>query len=313
MLNRMKPAFGGKKKKKKHKMFTVMIVPHSTSKPIKLDISKAFILSLFLIFAGIVGWAGFIVHKQIDYWVMKSENKILARETEYFAQEMLHARQLADNLRGMERDLRKLLRLKKRKKIIRAGGPATADLERITKYLEDKKLSINPYEFKKHLSALENETEDLKISFGKIKRYIKDKKARWESTPCIRPVRGRITSGFGPRIHPIKKRREIHFAIDIGARRGTPIKATANGEVILAGWHYGYGKLIVIRHGHGYMTRYGHCSKLLVKAGQTVKRGQKIALVGATGCATASHLHYEVWKNGKVRNPKRYLTERILK
>lgn len=300
-------------KKKKHGMLTFMVIPHSTDKPLRLDISKNFIAAMFFIFAGIVAWSGLIIHKQIDYWAMKSENNILAKETEYFAQEMLQARQMADNLREMERELRKILQFKERKQIIRSGGPTISDLERITKYIEDKKLSVTPYEFKKHLSALENETEDLEVNFGKIKNYIKDKKALWLSTPCIYPVPGRITSDFGQRIHPIKKHKEIHLAVDIAASRGMPVKAPADGEVVLADWYYGYGKLIVLSHGHGYMTRYGHCLKLLVKAGQKVKRGQEIALVGSTGNATAPHLHYEVWKNGVAQNPKRYLTERILK
>ncbi|MBN1384106.1 MAG: peptidoglycan DD-metalloendopeptidase family protein [Elusimicrobia bacterium] len=309
----MLKGYGGKNKERKHKMLTFMIIPHSTSKPIRVDISKNFIAALFFIFTGIIGWSGFVIHKQVDYWAMKAENKILAKETDYFAQEMLQARQMADNLREMERELRKLLGLKEKNKIIKYGGPTIADLERVTKYLEGRELSITPYEFKKHLSALEDETKDLEFSFGRVRQYIKEKQSLWESTPCMWPVRGRITSGFGPRIHPIKKRKEIHLAIDIGARRGMPIKAPADGEVVLSGWHSGYGKLVVIRHGHGYMTRYGHCSKLLVKAGQNVKRGQEIALVGSTGCATASHLHYEVWKSGKAQNPKRYLTEAILK
>ncbi len=107
--------------------------------------------------------------------------------------------------------------------------------------------------------------------------------------------------------------KEIHLAIDIAAKRGDPIKATSDGEVILAAWQPGYGKLIVLEHGWGFMTRYGHCSKILVKQGQKVKRGQTIGLVGSTGYATAPHLHYEIWKNGCAQNPKRYLTEAILK
>ncbi len=144
-----------KMKKTKHKMLTVMIVPHSTSKPTTLNVSKEFLASLFFIFMGIIVWAGFIIHKQVDYWAMKTENRILAKESEYFAKEMLQVRQMADNLRKMDRETRKIIGLKSKKAVIQSGGPTVGELERITKYLTEKKLSITPQEFKQHLFALE--------------------------------------------------------------------------------------------------------------------------------------------------------------
>lgn len=302
-----------KMKKRKHKMLTVMIVPHSTSKPTTLNISKEFLVTMFFIFVGVFVWAGLIIHKQVDYWAMKAENRILAKETEYFAKEMLQTRQMADNLREMDRELKKMLGLKSKKAVIQSGGPTVGELERITKYLAEKKLSITPQEFKQHLSALTAETLTLKKSFDESSDFIKSEKSRWSATPCQWPVDGRITCGFGPRIHPIMKYKEIHLAIDIAAERGVPIKAPSDGEVILADWQPGYGKLIVLEHQWGFMTRYGHCSKILVKQGQKVKRGQTIGLIGSTGYATAPHLHYEIWKNGLAQNPKRYLSEAILK
>lgn len=302
-----------KMKKTKNKMLTMMIVPHSTSKPITLNVSKEFLLVMFFIFVGVFAWAGLIIHKQVDYWAMKTENRMLAKESEYFAKEMLQTRQMADNLREMDRELRKMIGLKSKKAIIQSGGPTVGELERITKYLTEKKLSITPQEFNQHLSALATETQELKKSFDESSDFLKNEKSRWLSTPCQWPVYGRITCGFGPRIHPIKKYKEIHLAIDIAADRGDPIKSPAAGEVILADWQPGYGKLIVLEHQWGFMTRYGHCSKILVKPGQKVKRGQTIGLIGSTGYATAPHLHYEIWKNGMAQNPKKYLTEAVLK
>ncbi|MFA5778910.1 MAG: M23 family metallopeptidase [Elusimicrobiota bacterium] len=302
-----------KMKKTKHKMLTVMIVPHSTSRPITLDVSKEFLIVMFFIFVGVFAWAGLIIHKQIDYWAMKTENRMLAKESEYFAKEMLQVRQMADNLREMDRETRKIIGLKSKKAVIQSGGPTVDELERITKYLTEKKLSIMLQEFKQHVSALTSETQDLKKSFDESSNFIKNEKSRWSATPCQWPVYGRITCGFGPRIHPIKKYKEIHLAIDIAAERGDPIKSPAAGEVILADWQPGYGKLIVLEHQWGFMTRYGHCSKILVKQGQKVKRGQTIGFIGSTGYATAPHLHYEIWKNNRALNPKRYLTEAILK
>lgn len=302
-----------KMKQAKNRMLTVMIVSHSTSTPTTLNVSKDFLIVMFFIFVGVFAWAGLIIHKQFDYWAMKTENRILTKETEYFAKEMLQTRQMADNLREMDRELRKMLGLKNKKSIIQSGGPTVAELERITKYLTEKKLSITPQEFKQHLSVLISETQDLKKSFDESSNFLKSEKSRWSSTPCQWPVPGRITCGFGPRIHPIKKYKEIHLAIDIAADRGDTIKAPADGEVILADWQPGYGKLIIIEHGWDFMTRYGHCSKILVKQGQKVKRGQTVGLVGSTGYATGPHLHYEIWKNNRALNPKKYLTDAILK
>ncbi|MFH1540299.1 MAG: M23 family metallopeptidase [Elusimicrobiota bacterium] len=300
-------------KKTRHKMLTVMIVPHSASKTITFDVSKEFLASLFFIFLGIVVWAGVIIHKQIDYWAMKTENKILIKETEYFAKEMLQTRQMADNLREIDREIRKMLGLKSKKAIILSGGPTVGELERITKYLSEKKPSITPQEFNQHLFALTAETQELKKSFDNSSEFIKSEKSRWLATPSRWPCYGRITCNFGPRIHPINGYKEMHLAIDIAADRGDPIKSPADGEVKLADWQPGYGKLIVVEHGCGFITRYGHCSKILVKHGQKVKRGQTIGLVGSTGCATAPHIHYEIWKNGRAQNPEKYLTEAILK
>jgi len=114
----------------------------------------------------------------------------------------------------------------------------------------------------------------------------------------IRPVPGRITSGFGMRYHPILHVRKLHTGVDFGAPYGTPIHAAAAGVVLLAGYTRGYGNCIIIDHGGGIATLYGHCSSLGVSEGQSVKQGAVIGRVGATGYATGPHLHFEVRKNG---------------
>lgn len=126
--------------------------------------------------------------------------------------------------------------------------------------------------------------------------------------PSIWPVMGSLSSGFGVRNNPFGGySREFHKGQDIAVPLGTPVMATADGVVISAGWHHGYGNAIYIDHGNGVNTRYGHLSRIDVAEGQTIKRGDLIGLSGSTGRSTGPHLHYEVRINGEATNPLPYL------
>lgn len=166
---------------------------------------------------------------------------------------------------------------------------------------------------------------DLKEKIDKLKRkmYIQSKsydellqtavrkEEMFAAIPAIQPISNqeliRLASGFGWRIHPIYKVKKLHTGIDFSAPIGTPVYATADGEVKNVKVRFsGYGKFIEIDHGFGYHTRYAHLHDFNVKQGQKVKRGELIAYVGNTGMSTAPHLHYEVLKNGKKINPIHY-------
>ncbi|HVF10204.1 MAG TPA: peptidoglycan DD-metalloendopeptidase family protein [Abditibacteriaceae bacterium] len=121
------------------------------------------------------------------------------------------------------------------------------------------------------------------------------------------PVSGRINSRYGMRFHPILRRRKMHTGDDLAARYGAPIKAAHNGRVLWSGWKKAYGNTIIIDNGRGVTTLYGHASKLSVKPGQPIKRGEYIGNVGSTGWSTGPHLHFEVRKNGKPIDPTPYL------
>ena len=145
--------------------------------------------------------------------------------------------------------------------------------------------------------------------------YSVDKKIYTEKGKSfVRPIRKmRITSKFTyKRWHPILKRYRPHLGVDIGAKRGTKIYATHAGKVIYAGWMGGYGKVIKIRHSKGFVSLYAHQSKLAVKKGAYVKRGQVIGYVGSTGRSTAPHLHFGLYKNAKAVNPMQYVGKKAL-
>lgn len=127
------------------------------------------------------------------------------------------------------------------------------------------------------------------------------------SIPSINPVDGWITSGFGVRMSPFTGEKGYHKGIDVAASVGTPVNSPADGVVVFAGKKEGFGNFVMIAHGYGVVTGYGHNAQNLVVTGQVVKRGEQLATVGQTGRATGPHLHYEIWVNGRVVDPKRFI------
>ena len=156
---------------------------------------------------------------------------------------------------------------------------------------------------------IEEQLEEMLRESNRLEAQIAAIQARTSgTTPIFRgkfiaPISGRLTSRFGTRVHPITGKRKTHTGIDLAAPSGTTIKAAGGGKVITASYLRGYGNTVVIDHGGGISTLYGHCSRLYVRVGDTVKQGQKVAAVGSTGLSTGPHLHFEVRVNGKPVNP----------
>jgi murein DD-endopeptidase MepM/ murein hydrolase activator NlpD len=147
-----------------------------------------------------------------------------------------------------------------------------------------------------------------KKSYDEIDKLVKNKEQLLSHTPAIQPVSNkdlnRIASGFGRRIDPVYKTPKFHAGLDFSAPQGTPIYATADGVILTAGnTGNGFGNHVVINHGYGYETLYGHMVKVKASAGQSVKRGEVIGWVGSTGKSTGPHCHYEVHKNGNKIDP----------
>jgi murein DD-endopeptidase MepM/ murein hydrolase activator NlpD len=125
--------------------------------------------------------------------------------------------------------------------------------------------------------------------------------------PSVWPVNGRLADGYGHRSDPLSGEGELHKGVDILAPMGTPVRAAADGIIVRAGWNGGYGRCIVIDHGHNYQTLYGHLSRMDVIEGQEIRQGELIGAVGSTGHSTGAHLHYEVHVGSTPVNPYRFL------
>ena len=145
------------------------------------------------------------------------------------------------------------------------------------------------------------------LDFTSLIKELEQKRNLLASTPSIRPVHGWITSKFGYRKSPFTGRKEFHAGLDIANKSGTKLIATANGRVSYAARKMYIGNLIIIDHGFGRVTKYGHLKKMFVKRGQEVKRGDVIGLIGNTGRSTGPHVHYEVRINGTPVNPLKYI------
>jgi murein DD-endopeptidase MepM/ murein hydrolase activator NlpD len=154
------------------------------------------------------------------------------------------------------------------------------------------------------LVAVEYKTDYLERELKSYEEVLK----RRATVPSIWPVAGELTDGFGGRRNPFGGLgSEFHTGQDISALSGTPVMAAAQGTVIFAGWQNGYGQIVIIDHGNGLTTRYGHLSGIDVELGQLLARGQQLGRVGSTGRSTGPHLHYEVRINDEPVNPCQYL------
>jgi murein DD-endopeptidase MepM/ murein hydrolase activator NlpD len=181
------------------------------------------------------------------------------------------------------------------------GGPSAKSSEHFTEAVRLAHSTEKDIDALLRLAAFEKE------KYEEVYGTLAEKKSILDHTPSIRPCRGLMTRGFGMKDDPFTGYKRFHGGIDIGNKTGTPIYAAADGVVRYTGRMGDLGLLIDINHGYNYRTRYGHLSKIKVKRGQKVRRGDLIGLMGSTGYSTGPHLHYEVIKNGKPENPLGYI------
>ncbi len=178
---------------------------------------------------------------------------------------------------------------------------------------DESVLTRRTSEIRVDLNALVRRANLLAQSFRVTTDSLEAHADRLAALPSIMPTRGWLSSNFSSvRLHPILNVARPHEGIDVSAPSGTPIEAPGAGVVTGSGWETGYGNVVTIDHGHGIVTKFAHASKLLVRRGQRVTRGQRIALVGSTGLAVAPHVHYEVHINGRPVNPLRYVLPPVI-
>lgn len=192
--------------------------------------------------------------------------------------------------------------------------------EQVSDIKKDKEIISQKEQAEQHLYSLlktrreeyEKHVRDLEKSSQELEAFIQKQQAQGQvrasgSGVFLWPLKGRLTSSFGWRRHPLWGRRDFHTGQDIAAPYGSPILAADSGEIIFAGWKTGYGKCIIISHGNKHSTVYAHLSRLYVQAGDIIAKGKTIGLVGSTGWSTGPHLHFEIRVNGKPVNPMEYL------
>ena len=247
-------------------------------------------------------------NKMIQLNELNQENKVLKSQVVLLAHKIVKINKRVAKLSEFDRKLRMLVNLESNEEstpFIGVGGsdPSTLNPDYTIEKAHRKLIRLMH-------QSLDNLDERITIQTNEkieLYKFLENQKSLLASTPSIWPTRGWISSKFGWRISPFTNQREFHKGLDICARLGSPVIAPADGIVSSITTDYGYGKMLIINHGHGIKTMYAHLSKILVKKGQFVKRGQKIALVGKSGKTTGPHLHYEVRVNGIAVNPLRYI------
>ncbi len=304
----------GKIRKKEY--FTFMFLPGPNERVRTLSISKFALKSVFLSFMAALVLSLYLGYEYNDakdkVWELRSVREELMQQkaqVQSFALNLLDYKRQMFLLRDLDTKLRRAVSLGPRDKaqqVLGIGGPDELGLQNLA-ILGEKKQEEALKEMHQELSQLKGAASRQETSFQILIEYFEDKRSLYASTPSIWPTRGWVTSHFGNRMSPFSGIVKFHEGIDIAAQTGTPIMAPADGVVIKAGFVTGYGNLLELSHGYGIKTAFAHNSRLNVKAGQRVKRGDVIAYVGDTGSSTGPHLHYEVRKNGLPVNPVRYM------
>jgi murein DD-endopeptidase MepM/ murein hydrolase activator NlpD len=271
-----------------------------------------FLISLF--FSAIVLIIGFNVIDSPKEKKLKREIAQLQLQYDILNGKMGEVSQVLKNMESRDNDIyRVVLDAQPIPESVRQGGFGGADRYKDLEGFSNSDLMIDAT---KKMDILLKGIYIQSKSYDEVENLAKNKEKMLACIPAIQPIDNKslkcIISGFGWRIHPVYKTEKFHTGIDFAAAEGTPIYATGDGVVEKADdMEQGYGNHVVINHGFGYETLYGHMSRMAVVPGEKVKRGQVIGYVGCTGLCTGDHVHYEVIKNGEKVNPIDYFYSSI--
>jgi murein DD-endopeptidase MepM/ murein hydrolase activator NlpD len=294
--------------------YTIMVVPKTAAKMRKFQVSKKAIqfsigaVALFIIASGL------FIYRYIDYRAQASQLPGLRKG---YNQQKMQLQTLLHNVANLKKDMDRLEKFNRKFRTIVGLPQMEENLQQVSgmgggredSFVEFAQRREDVYieQMQKSLAELCREAQKQQDSLQELSEVVEEKESLLACTPSIWPTRGWLTSSFGYRNSPFTGQREMHRGIDIATRFNNPVKAPADGVVTYAGRKGGLGKVVVVEHGYGYSTRFGHNSRIVVKVGDKVKRNQIIAYVGNTGRTTGPHLHYEVRIDGVAVNPFNYL------
>ncbi len=299
---------------------TIFWLTAQGSGPRRISVTPTLLFAVCLFFITCITTSGFVLH---SYKTVRSEKQFsdalkntishqnneidtLNEQIQNFSNKIGVIKARLAKIDEFEDDIRIITNIKKKKEsLVGMGGPMEADDE-INQFLKHSDASLLR-EMHEQLNQINSISLVHHKDFEKILKILEKKKSLFAATPTISPVKGRVTSRFGYRKSPFTGKKEFHGGYDISAPMGTKIIAPADGVISFVGRKGFLGKAVIINHGYGIMTQYGHTSKALKKVGDKVKRGEPIAKVGNTGRSTGPHVHYEVILNGNKVNHKKYI------
>jgi murein DD-endopeptidase MepM/ murein hydrolase activator NlpD len=295
--------------------FNILIFGQKTSKTRHLRIHKktfkiVFYLLTFALLSTTFFFCDYIQLKKKAFELarLRQETETQKSQIQFFSARIEDLEKQLSKLKDFDKKIRIIANLEKGQEttsMAGMGGPSPSDIREKLKSEKDEKGLIQ--QMRTDVERLQSEAISREESLSELEKLLHTKKEMLTHTPSVWPVMGWVTSGFGFRTNPFTGLTQMHEGLDISNRVGTPVVATADGIISDTGNDWVHGKILVISHGFGMTTRYSHLSKVMVRVGQKVKRGDKVAEVGTTGRTTGPHLHYEVRLNGIPVNPMRYI------
>ncbi len=287
----------------------ILVMPRKGAS-FKFKLRRITLLIILLVWLLITGAGVLFFIRGYDYNMIKTDNNLMRMKMQLIADELERGRKYIELTRTTDTQMRQMLGMPGSKSINLPKGweEAQAKANQHAKELLSTDLKdMETEDFGDYVDDLEENAKARLASFQEIAWYFANKKEGLNSTPSIRPSNARISSGYGYRLDPLGKRTsKKHNGVDFAGKPDSPIFVTADGVVRHAGWVPSFGQAILVDHGFGYSTLYAHTTGIQVKAGDVVKRGDKIATMGSSGYSTGTHLHYEVWKDGQPVNPRNY-------